>query len=174
MNISHLGKLKRDSTVPEWFKSSRVAVPYFEGLRLPFTLRDIGADPSPADFENAVAAFFRLTSADRLHAGRYAFRLYRRVVEEIGEDEFSFTIPDVAGIWHFIRPTGIHISRRVRGDRSVYVEILAECQWDIEHGLAIIYRRGSDLTRVSNQDGHLTTADAFGFPEERDTIMYEG
>jgi hypothetical protein len=77
-------------------------------------------------------------------------------------------------VWDFVKPTEIHISRRHHGDRLVYVEILCECRWEIEHGLAVIYRNGSTLSRVSEQDGHLTTSDAFDFPEEKDTIIYEG
>jgi len=130
-------------------------------------------DSAPADFETALSAFFRLGPVERKQAGDYVFRLYRQFVEDIGEDEFDFTIPDASAVWDFITPTGIRVSRRHRRDRLVYVEIFAECRWEIEHGLVVIYRSGSILSRVSDQDGHLTTSDAFDFPEERDAIIYE-
>ena len=121
-----------------------------------------------------MSAFFRLGSSDREQAGRYVFRLYSQFVEAVGEDEFDFSIPSASVVWDFVTPTEIHVSRRHRRDQLVYVEILAECRWEVEHGLAVVYRSGSKLSRASEQDGHLTTSDAFDFPEERDTIIYEG
>jgi len=48
--------------------------------------------------------------------------------------------------------------------------IAAECDWEREHGLQIIYRHGCELSRVSAQDGHVTHTDAFGLPEDQDKI----
>jgi len=50
------------------------------------------------------------------------------------------------------------------------VQITAECEWEPEHGLQIVYRDGSELKRVSQQDGHLTYVDAYGLPESEDRI----
>jgi len=50
------------------------------------------------------------------------------------------------------------------------VKICAECTWEPEHGLQIVYREGSVLSRVSDQDRHLTHADAHGLPESQDRI----
>jgi hypothetical protein len=174
MNIQPLGNLECDPRIPEWLRSAHTAVPYFGGLPLPFVLRGVKNDPTPGDFENALRAFFHLGPTDREQAGHYVFRLYRQFVEAVGEDEFDFTIPSASAVWDFVTPTEIHVSRRRRRDRLIYVEILAECRWEIEHGLDVIYRSGSTLSRVSEQDGHITTSDAFDFPEERNTIIYEG
>jgi hypothetical protein len=173
MNIQHLGNLELDPDIPEWLRSEPAPVPYFGGLSLPFVLRGVEDDSVPSDFASGLTAFFCLGSAEREQASHYIFRLYRQFVEGVGEDEFDFTIPNAAAIWDFVTPTEIHVSRRQRRDQLVYVEILAGCRWEIEHGLVVIYRSGSTLSRVSDQDGHLTTSDAFGFPEERDAIIYE-
>lgn len=171
MIIQPLGKLERDPTIPKWLRSAPVPVPYFGGLALPFVLQGIEDDPAPSDFESALTAFFRIGTAEREQAGHYVFQLYRQVVESIGEDGLDFSIPTASAVWDFVTPTEIHVSRRHRRDQLVYVEILAECQWEIEHGLAVIYRSGSTLSRVSEQDGHLTTSDALDLPEERDAII---
>ncbi len=154
MDIPLLGKLEHDPDIPEWLRSAPVAVPYFGGLWLPFVLRDFESDPAPADFEAALRAFLGLGAAERKHAGVYVFRLYRQFVKAVGEHEFDFVILDPSAVWDFVTPTEIHVSRHRSGDQSVYVEILAECQWEVEHGLAVIYRCGSTLSRVSEQDGH--------------------
>lgn len=173
MNSPLLGNLERDSEINEWLLSPPVPVPYFNGLRLPFVLQEIEEDSCPADFEAAVGRFIRLGSAEREHAGNYVFRLYRRYTHMITDDGADVSIPSASAVWDYVTPTEIHVSRR-RRDRLVYVEIHAECRWDIEHGLVVIYRDGSILSRVSEFDGHVTTSDAFGLAEEKDTIVYEG
>lgn len=174
MTIQPIGKLERDPGNQELLRSEPTSVPYFGGLSLPFVLRGVEEDSAPFDFESALTAFFRLGSTEREQAGYYVFRLYRQFTEAIGEDEFNFVIPSASAVWNFVTPTEIHVSRRHRRDQLVYVEILAECRWEIEHGLVVIYRSGSTLSRVSEQDGHLTTSDAFDFLEERNSIIYEG
>ena len=174
MTIQPLGALERDPDLPEWLRSAPVAVPYFGGVKLPFVLHGFEDDATPADFESALNAFFRLGAVDREQASHYVFRLYRQFVEAVGEDEFDFTIPSASAVWDFVTPTDIHVSRRHRRDQLVYVELLSECRWEVEHGLVVIYRSGSILSRVSEQDGHLTTSDAFDFPEEKDAIIYSG
>jgi hypothetical protein len=173
MTIHPLGVLERDSDIPEWLRSTPVPVPYFGDLSLPFVLPGVAGDSNPSDFESALTAFFRLGATEREQAGRFVFRLYRQFVGAVGEDELDFTIPSASAVWDFVTPTEIHVSRR-RKDQLVYVVILAECRWEVEHGLVVIYRKGSALSRVSEQDGHLTTSDAFGLPEDKDAIIYEG
>lgn len=174
MTIQPLGDLERDPDIPEWLRSTRIPVPFFGGLLLPFVVRGVEDDSAPIDFERALGAFLRLGPAEREQAGHYVFRLHRQFVEAVGEEEFDFDIPGASAVWDFVTPTEVHVSRRHRRDHLVYVEILAECRWEVEHGLAVIYRNGSTLSRVSAQDGHLTTSDAFDFPEEQDAIIYEG
>ncbi len=43
-----------------------------------------------------------------------------------------------------------------QNDNLIYIQIAAECDWEEEHGLQIIYKNGNQLSRVSEQDGHLT------------------
>jgi hypothetical protein len=163
MTIPPLGNLERHPHIKEWLHSAPIAVPYFDGLELPFVLRGVAGDAIPSDFESALSAFFRLGPAERKQAGHHVFQLYRKFVDAVAADEFDFSIPTASAVWDFVTPTEIHISRRHRRDELVYVEILAECRWEVEHGLVVIYRNGSTLSRVSEQDGHLTTSDAFDF-----------
>lgn len=174
MTIPALGKLERDPQDEEHLSSAPIPVSYFDGLSLPFVLRGIESDSAPADFERALNAFLRLGPVDRQQAGDYIFRLYRKFVEFVGKDDmYGFTIPNASTVWDFVTPTTIHLSRRHHRDKLIYIEICAECRWDEEHGLVVIYRGGSTLSRVSEQDGHLTTSDACGSPDEQDTIIDE-
>jgi hypothetical protein len=74
-------------------------------------------------------------------------------------------------IWEFIQPTEIYISRRHRRDNDIYLQVSCECDWEQEHGLQLVFRQGKKLTRISDQDGHLTEADAYDKPDEEDELL---
>ena len=165
MRLGVLGELEIDDAVDEWLVSALLAVPYFGGTKLRFVLDGIVAgDPRPEDFERAAACFLRLHEADRksatphLEQHRRAFSgsRFQRLV-----DVLAVRTRDV---WDQLRVTQIGISRRAK-DQKVYVCVSAECDWDAEHGLQLVFCEGKVLTRVSSQDGHLTSADAHGLPE---------
>ncbi|MFC7668884.1 DUF6985 domain-containing protein [Hymenobacter humi] len=49
----------------------------------------------------------------------------------------------------------------------------SECEWEVEHGLQLVFRQGRMLTRVSQYDGHLTESQAEDIPEEQDALMMQ-
>jgi hypothetical protein len=53
------------------------------------------------------------------------------------------------------------VSRRAYGDKGVYVSIECNCDWEPEHGLQIVLKNGSEVTKVGPYDGHLTNSDAY-------------
>lgn len=53
----------------------------------------------------------------------------------------------------------------------MYVAVDCRCDWEEEHGLQLVFRQGRMLTRVSDQDGHLTEAHAYGRVDEPDALM---
>jgi len=171
MRIEQLGDLTPDERVPEWLVSRKVDVPYFPGAQLAFVFDNLDGDEWPDEFASAVGRFLALTIRDRDDATPYVFRNYRETCEEIGEAEVGIDIERPADVWNQVRPDEIHVKRRFYGDRKVYVQITAECVWEPEHGLQIVYREGSELKRVSQQDGHLTHVDAYGLPESEDRIV---
>ena len=169
MNISHLGNLTPHADIPEWLVSKPVPVPYFDGLELTFTLDGL-EDTDEPDVKAAIESFLKLSSADRLAASPHVFKNYKRIADLANEENLGFTITSEHAVWDHVRPSEVFVSRRSRRDRAIYVQITAECDWEPEHGLQIIYRRGAKLSRVSDQDGHLTYTDAFDLPEDQDRI----
>lgn len=169
MEIPPLGKLERHDRFADWLESSEVEVPYFDGARLGFVLEAFEADPAPDDFVSAIASFLRLTVDDRALATPYVFQNYLDFMEIAGEDD-DVVIASADGVWSHVHPTRVHVSRRTKGDRRVYVQVSADCEWEDEHGLQLVFRDGSTLSRVSPRDGHLTHAEAYGLPESEDRI----
>jgi len=169
VNIPQLGPLHPDPRIPEWLISEPVSIPYFDGIRLTFILDGL-TDPDTEDIQSAVGAFLALGSDARLAVSSYVFQNYRRMVDAVGEGDVGFHVARPEAIWAHVHPSEIFISRRHHRDKLIYVQIAAECDWEREHGLQLVYRRGSKLSRVSDQDGHLTHTDAYNIPEEQDRI----
>ncbi len=174
MIIEPLGQLQRDPDIEEWFVSGDVSIPYLVGESLQFIIESIEDDEAPEEFEQAIRNFLSLSEVDRQEATPYVFQNYRCFVDAVGEDEFNFTIPSSSEVWDHVQMTAVHVSRRSCAEKDVYVQITGNCGWEQEHGLQVVLRRGNILARVSDQDGHLTTADAYALAEEQNTIIYEG
>jgi hypothetical protein len=101
-----------------------------------------------------------LAASDRVFKN---YQDFADAVEDVGVE-----IEDSASVWNHVRPTGIYLDRRHRRDKDIYVQVACNCDWEIEHALQLVFRRGSKLIRVSEQDGHLTHADAYDLPEDQD------
>jgi len=169
MNIEKLGELRPYPDSPGWLVSSPVAVPYFDGLPLAFILDGLG-DADEGEAAEAVQSFLALRPEDRLAASPYVYANYLRIADVFDEEDLGCRIDSEGDVWGHVRPSEVYLSRRSRRDRAIYIQIAAECDWEQEHGLQIVYRRGSELSRVSAQDGHLTHTDAFDLPEDQDRI----
>ncbi len=169
MNISSLGALHPDPQFPEWLVSGPVGIPYFDGQPLEFTLEAL-TDADEAEAQNAVEAFLALNTTARLAASPFVFQNYQKMVNAVGEEDMECRVSAPEEIWAHVQPTGVVVSRRHRRDCAIYVQITANCDWEPEHGLQIIYRQGRELSRVSDYDGHLTHTDAYGLPEDQDKI----
>jgi hypothetical protein len=170
MNLESLGELTPDKSIPEWLVSHPINVSYFSQLALRFILHDLEDDERPEEFGEAVQNFLSLTTLDRDLASIHVFRTYSHFVDLVEPEDVAVKINRPEDVWQHVYPSEIHVSRRHRRDKKVYVSIDAECDWEPEHGLQIVYREGKVLSRVSDQDGHLSHADAYGLPESEDRI----
>jgi hypothetical protein len=52
-------------------------------------------------------------------------------------------------------------SRRSYGDKAVYISLECDCDWEVEHGLQIVFKEGRAVTKVGPYNGHLTNSDAY-------------
>ena len=169
MNIPAIGPLEQHPAIPEWKSSDPVPVPLLNGEALVFTFTSL-TEEDESEIRYAIDAFLDLGLDARTEAGRYIFANYKQMADMVSEDDLGCQISDEGKVWNHVHPTEIYVSRRHRRDQSIYISISAECDWEIEHGLQIVFRRGEKLSRVSDQDGHLTHADAYDTPENEDKI----
>jgi hypothetical protein len=170
MQIEQLGRLEKDEEIDDWLISGPVAVPYLGGAELEFVIEGMEGDDSPQDFAAAVANFLGKTKSEQVQAAPHVFAAYRSFADAIVPEKPSCTIVDANEAWQHVRPEEVRVCRLQQGDRKVYVQIVADCDWDHEHGLQLVFREGKTLSRVSMFDDHLTYSDAFGLPDGMDQI----
>ncbi len=164
-----LGELTQDKNVPEWWTSRPLPVPYFSGSPISFTVM---TDTPEADFppgaSDAIRNFLSLDDRDRRAASQRVYENYRVFADAV--EEVGVEIADAANVWDHVEVGMIYVSRRHRRDRDIYVQLACICDWEGEHGLQLVFRGGSKLCRVSEQDGHLTDADAYDLPEDQEAM----
>jgi hypothetical protein len=170
LHIRVLGPLRRDPHIPEWLVSEPLPISFFDGHMLPVTIEGL-KESDQKGIEDVLSAFLRLGRIDRLAISGYVFANYQKTAELVSEDDLGCHIESEQAVWEHVQPGAIYISRRGRRDCAIYLMVGANCDWEPEHGLQIVYRRGSELVRVSQQDGHLTHTDAYDLPEEEETIV---
>jgi len=162
-HIPGLGDLRPDPDVPEWSVSQPVRVSLFAGAALRFV---VTVDDDSPDLFAAIEQFLGLADRDRLAASDRVCENYRTFLDVADIEPLDVATP--SEIWRFVTPTEVRVDRRSRRDEAIYVTVACECEWEPEHGLQLVFRRGSVLSRVSEQDGHLTHADAYALPDDQD------
>ncbi|WP_240230868.1 DUF6985 domain-containing protein [Devosia lacusdianchii] len=136
-------------------------VPYFDNAEMETieAVEDAGAAA-------ALAAFVALTPADRLADARHVFAYYKDYHQAVGGEDWldeQMGVPETpADIWRHVTPGGeIAVEKGRKGDDNWYVVMEANCAWEEEHGLMLVWRNGTTLTKVGGYDGHLTNVNAY-------------
>ncbi|MEP2279728.1 hypothetical protein [Maribacter sp.] len=172
-----IGVLNQDDRFEDWWKSSPIKIPFFDYKELDVVFIDLIPDKDETfitEADEALKSFLEKSSSERLEISNYVFDNCEEFLEAIGyddEDEHLWQIKDSNKIWEYVYPNRIYISRRSRRDKDIYLNIACRCDWEQEHGLQLIFRKGKQLTRVSGQDGHLTSSDAYATTDEEDFLL---
>lgn len=172
-----IGILIQNSEFEDWWESELVAIPFFNNKRLKIIFMDFLPEEDSkfiTEADDALRNFLKKKSDEKLEFSNLIYQNCMDFLNAIGYDEMDqplWNIKDKNEIWNFVDPNEIFISRRHRRDEDIYINITCECEWEQEHGLQLVFRKGKQLTRVSSQDGHITEADAYGKPDEKDELL---
>ena len=172
-----LGQLTQVNNFSNWWKSKAFKIPFFDNTKMNIIFMDFEPDHDTTFLEEADQAltnFFKLNSADKISISDLAYKNCMDFLDEVGfaeVDEALKEIKDKNEIWKFIHPSEIYVIRRLYKEHDMYVQVACECDWEQEHGLQLVFRQGKKLTRISDQDGHLTEADASDKPDEEDELL---
>jgi hypothetical protein len=172
-----IGQLIQEEQFEDWWKSTKIEIPFFEKKKLAVTFMDCIPELDSTFIEeadNALTNFMKLNLDDRNLISELAFNNCMQYLDAVGYDEADEHYKQIKShnkIWNFIQPTEIYVTRRPYNEQDIYVMVACECDWEKEHGLQLVFRQGKKLTRISNQDGHLTDADANDIPDEEDELL---
>lgn len=172
-----IGQLKQEERFPDWWKSAGIEIPFFDNEKLTITFMDFEPEHDKSfveEADQALANFLKLTSTDRNLISDLAHKNCKDFLDAVGFDQADEPLRQINKqdeIWKFIHPTEIYVTRRHRRDNDIYIQIACECDWEQEHGLQLVFRQGKKLTKISDQDGHLTEADAYDKPDEEDELL---
>jgi hypothetical protein len=172
-----IGTLKQDSRLKSWWESGPINIPFLGDKSLPITFCDLTLSEDKLFVEDADLAlknFLSMTLADRNGISELVHKNSADFLDSVDLDEMDEgvkNIKDPHDIWKFVYPNAIYVSRRTRRDMDIYIRISANCEWEMEHGLQLVFRQGKKITRISNIDGHLTESDAYDTPDEEDELL---
>lgn len=168
-----IGQLTQDETFPDWWRSSEIGVPFFNGKPMTIIFTDCEPDADVKFIEeadNALSNFLKLDKQERIKLSDLVFKNYSDFLE-VMDDDYKLEINKNEDIWDFVHPIEIYVTRRPYNDMDMYVQIHCNCDWEEEHGLQLVFRQGRQITRVSDIDGHLTEADAYDKPDSKDELL---
>lgn len=177
INSSVIGKLIQNEKFEDWWESSKIEIPFFDNQKMQIIFMDFTPEDDLEfinEADEALKLFFNKSKSDRLALSNLVYKNCMNFLNTIGDDEDDkklWEIKDQNEIWRFVQPNEIYITRRPYKDKSIYIDISCECEWEQEHGLKLVFKKGKQITRVSEIDGHLTDADAFGKPDSEDELL---
>jgi hypothetical protein len=158
IHLPSLGDLTQ-SEFDDWWTIT-VLVPMLS-QSLPLTVTGFNPD-DPAQraritmFDAAAGAFLAAGPEALAEAAPRVLANCRDYIDAVGEEDWNRDMAacrDPSEIWTFVRPKAVYLEfHEVTG--SVYATIACECDWEEEHGLQLVYKDGTTLSRVSDQDGH--------------------
>ncbi len=172
-----VGTLRRD--VHDYWIGAAHPVPFFDRpVRVVFKVPR-NDESFLADADAALQAFLQKNSTDREALSEPVFEMCSQFIELTGLEDTvelfrSLEEPEAwhlrvlqreaplleirspKEIWNFVDPQEILLRRFDDGRGAcVYVQLLCACAWDDEHGIQILFRNGTDVARISEQDGAL-------------------
>lgn len=173
VSIKSLGELKKDKDIDSWLRSKGIKVDFFDGKSLPFiiTIEKDFTQSLLEKIESAVQSFLNLDSKYREKISGLVYENYKEMLG--AADIKPLNVKEKSDIWKYVHPQEIYISQRNGGDEDedIYIQVACNCDWEEEHGLQLVFKQGRKITRVSEQDGHLTNSDAFDTPDSEDKLL---
>ena len=171
MEIPGLGKLEKDEELG-WYYSASIPVEVLNGQPCRFVVEGYDEDLQKEDFHIAIKNFLSLGRTALNEAAPYVFQYYEDCNSHWDpEDDEFVTIATPNEVWRHVQfgqePS---VSRRHRKDKSIYISLECNCDWEQEHGLQIVFRNGLKVNKIGPFGSHLTNADAFADDALEDVV----
>ncbi len=172
-----IGVLFQDDQFEDWWEAEPREIPFFDNKKIKITFMDLVSVDDTEFIEEADQALERFLSKTEIDRNGLSDLVLKHCIDflnsvDYGDEDCKLRqIKDKDDIWNYVYPKDIFVSRRDRRDENIYINLTCECEWEKEHGLQLVYRQGRRLTRISEQDGHLTESDAYDIPDKEDKLL---
>ncbi|HEY1134380.1 MAG TPA: hypothetical protein VGE77_07365 [Nocardioides sp.] len=144
--IPGIGTFRLDESLGWLFSTERLTVPAL-GVTATIVLDDPDADPD--EVAAVVGRLLALPASFRETMTPFLWAYYRDVEADAGVD---VPLDRPEDVWSQVEiGDEIHVSRH---DGSWYVDVESSCDWEPEHGLQVVLRGGTILTKIGPYDGH--------------------
>ena len=170
-----------DKEFANWWYSRPIAIPFWDNreIQVVYEFSPGGDTRFVTEADLAMVNFLQLPGTAKEALTKLLDENCRDVCEstDFGARDAElkkrwFSSEDRTTLWQYVSPPQtIRVQRRHHRDKDIYVHMHMECEWEEEHGLQLVFRKGQQLTRISQQDGYLTDADAFNLPDSQDILL---
>lgn len=149
----------------------KVRLPYFDNIEVKL---DQETDISIPGAANALNTFLALTPNDRLSDAAHIYAYYRDIHLAVGGEEWmdaEMGVPEApSDLWKSVFPTDLMVIQELVDDGHWYVGVMADCAWEKEHGLWMVWKDGRHLCKVGEYDGHASNASAYADDSLRNIV----
>ncbi|MFY0635906.1 MAG: hypothetical protein JXQ91_19005 [Vannielia sp.] len=147
-------------------RPTTLRLPYFDGAEVPFEVTPEAAAHGTEAVTRAIAAFTGLTAADRLADSLHVYNYYRDFHAAVGGEDWldaEMGVPESPSeIWPHVTPGPLQLTvDHYAEGKPLYMVMEAECAWEEEHGLMMVWKGGAQLTKTGGYDGHVSNANAY-------------
>jgi hypothetical protein len=171
MEIPGLGPVTKDDQFDSHC-SEPLPVAALGGKICRIIVEDYDNDHAREDFHVAVKNFLSIDQFVLQAAEPYIFQYYLDCNSDFSPDDEDYLIIDSPrDVWKHVKFGDEPIvTRRAYGDHGVYVSLECNCDWEIEHGLQIVFKNGLKVNKIGPYDGNLTNSDAYARNDLEDAI----
>jgi hypothetical protein len=126
-------------------------------------------DPRPDEVHAAIRNMIEAGPSVLTAAEEFVVQYCTEMLElelEANDPDQPRSMPKLAkpeDVWKHVQfGDEIYVSRRSDGDPEdgIYLSLECNCDWEVEHGLQLVFREGRAVTKVGSFDGHVTNTDA--------------
>ncbi|MFZ6721815.1 DUF6985 domain-containing protein [Undibacterium sp. Ji49W] len=175
MQIPGLGTLEKDEE-NGWHISQAVVVPALNQQAYTFLLEgyDEADEASKTAYQSAITHFIALDPSILHKAEAEIFAYYQDTANYRKSEKLDVVhIATAADVWKHIQfGDEALVCQRPNGDKTVYVSIECDCDWEAEQGLQIVFLQGQTISKVGPFDDYMSNADAYGEPG-LDKVIYQ-
>jgi len=170
-----IGELTQNDRFEDWWETNDIFFPILES-EMTVIFMDFEPEKDTQfikEADESLKNFMQLKPDYKEEIAKYIYANFIDFCSMVSEIDIPNHMKNIqeSEIWNFVYPTCLYVTRRPYGDEEIYLNLACSCDWEKEHGLQLVFKKGKKLTRVSDQDGSLTDADACGIPDSEDKLL---